>query len=132
MPGFFGGHSDTKELTAPVYTVERDSASGRFVTTLLALMCIALAVYAGYQVFDEQFAQRVRAQRLEAENDELRQQLSDETARLNHELTDARLQSEMDAATRAELERQLEELNVKVKKLNEELSFFKQAQKSKP
>jgi len=133
MPGLFGGHSDTRELTAPIYTVARGNGGGsRLVSTLLALMCVALAGYAGYQVFKEQFAQGSRVAEIQAENDELRQQLADETARLNGELTDARMQSEMDAATRAELERQLEELNLTVKKLNEELSFFKQAQKSKP
>ncbi len=133
MPGLFGGHSDTRELTAPIYTVTRGSGGGgRIVSTLLALMCVALAAYAGYQVFEEQFAQGSRVAGLRAENDDLRQQMADEKTRLNNELTDARMRSEMDAATRAELERQLEELNLTVKKLNEELSFYKQAQKSKP
>ncbi|MCB1915948.1 MAG: hypothetical protein KDG52_09550 [Rhodocyclaceae bacterium] len=132
MPGLFGGHRNTRELTATAYTVERGGGGSRAVPMLLAVCCVALAAYAAFQVFREQFAPAARVSELEAEVLQLREELADETGRLTDELTDARLQTEMDAATRAELERQLEELNTQLKKANEELSFFKQANKSKP
>ncbi|MCB1893883.1 MAG: hypothetical protein H6945_01535 [Zoogloeaceae bacterium] len=132
MPGLFGGNRNTRELTATAYTVERGGGSSRVVPTLLAVCCVVLAAYAAYQVLREQFAPASRVSQLEAENRQLRRQLVDETERLSGELTDARLQTEMDAATRAELERQLEELTTQLKEVSEELSFFKQAKKSKP
>ncbi|MCB1927540.1 MAG: hypothetical protein KDH17_05835 [Rhodocyclaceae bacterium] len=132
MPGLFGGNRNTRELTATSYTVERGGGGSRLVPTLLAVCCVVLAAYAAYQVLREQFAPASRVSQLEAENRQLRRQLVDETGRLSGELTDARLQTEMDAATRAELERQLEELTTQLKEVNEELSFFKQAKKSKP
>ena len=132
MPGLFGGNRNTRELTATSYTVERGGGGSRLVPTLLAVCCVVLAAYAAYQVLREQFAPASRVSQLEAENRQLRRQLVDETGRLSGELTDARLQTEMDAATRAELERQLEELTTQLKEVSEELSFFKQAKKSKP
>lgn len=128
----FGGSGDTRELTAPIYSVERGGAFARAVPTMLAVACLILAGYAGVQVIKDQFAPAGRVSQLESDKEALAQKLQDETDRLTEELTRARLQSEMDAATRAELERQLEELNLKVKELGEELSFYKQAQKSKP
>ncbi|MCB1906354.1 MAG: hypothetical protein KDH15_03205 [Rhodocyclaceae bacterium] len=119
-------------MTATTYTVERGGGGSRVVSSVLAVCCLVLAGYATFQVFSEQFAPASRVSQLEAENRQLRQRLVTETGRLGEQLTDARLQAEMDAATRAELERQLEELNTQLKEANEELTFFRQAKKSKP
>lgn len=88
---------------------------------LLALLIVALLGLVGLRVFQAQLAPALRVAELEAEN-----------ARLAESLKGARMQVEMDAATQAELERQLDELNAKVKALTEELSFYKRANSSKP
>ncbi|MCB1890243.1 MAG: hypothetical protein KDH20_21745 [Rhodocyclaceae bacterium] len=127
----FGSPADTRELTAPVYTVEKGGALFRALPSLLAVACLVLAGYAGIQVIKDQFAPAGRVAQLEMEKAELAHRLSAQSNRLDEEVTKARLQAEMDEATRAELERQLEELTLKVKELSEELSFYKQAQKTK-
>ncbi|MCB1955142.1 MAG: hypothetical protein KDG55_05670 [Rhodocyclaceae bacterium] len=127
----FGSPGDTRELTAPVYTIEKGGLLAKTLPMLLAVACLVLSGYAGLQVVQDQFAPAGRVAQLELEKQSLSRQLEEEAGRLDEALTKARLQSEMDAATRAELERQLEELNLRVKELAEELSFYKQAQKSK-
>ena len=55
-------------------------------------------------------------------------ELEIENAKLQEELTKARLQTEMDAATRSELENQLSTLNAELRRLREEVGFFKRSQ----
>lgn len=120
MSGRWGRRPRTEDLTNQAYSVERGSPLSRALPFLFGVAVLVGAGYAGLRVFQLEFAPANRIAELVAEN-----------ARLGEELGRAKMQAEMDAATRAELERQLDELNAKVKALNEELSFFKRAQSSK-
>lgn len=121
MPRWLGKGAGTEDLTKPVYHVERGGSIGGALRLAFILLAMVAAGYLGVYFYEQRSAAFVRLAELEAEN-----------ARLREALTSTKLQSELELATRQELERQLAELNTRVKELNEELSFYKRAQSAKP
>lgn len=121
MAGWLRGASETEQLSKPAYRIERGSPVSRVLPVLLVIALLVAVGVIGLRVFQAEFAPAIRVTQLEEEN-----------ARLAEDLKNSRLQVEMDAATQVELERQLAELNAQVKKLSEELSFYKRANSSKP
>ena len=120
MGGWLGGQTETEELSKPTYVVERGSPFSRALPFFVAIAILGALGFIALRVFQSQFAPAIRVAELEAEN-----------ARLTEMLGSARMQAELDAATREELERQLAELSEQVKQLSEEVSFYKRAQSSK-
>ena len=118
---WFRGSTETRNLTDPAYSVERGSPLSRALPFLIALVIIVALGVGALKVFQAQFAPALRVTELEAEN-----------ARLGELLTGARMQAELDAATRSELERQLAELSAEVNRLSQELIFYKRAKSPKP
>jgi Tfp pilus assembly protein PilO len=80
---------------------------------MLALLFVAASALAGWRYFEQKLAPLARLAELEAEN-----------RRLRAEADAARIELEMERATRAELKRQVVELNEQVSQLTHKLEFF--------
>lgn len=107
----------TRRLTDPAYSVERGGGLKRSAFFLVLAVALTATGFGALRFFQSFVGPSQRVVELEAEN-----------AKLQDELTKARLQREMDAATRSELENQLTTLNSELRRLREEVGFFKRSQ----
>ena len=103
----------TRRLTDPAYSVERGGGLKRSLFLLALVLVLTATAVGAFRFFQSFVGPSQRVIELEAEN-----------AQLQEALTKARLQSEMDAATRGELENQLSVLNAELRRLREEVGFF--------
>ncbi|MBX3687456.1 MAG: hypothetical protein KF909_15070, partial [Rhodocyclaceae bacterium] len=107
----------TRRLTDPAYSVERGGSAKRALFLGLLVIALTATAFGAFRFFQSFVGPSQRVSELEIEN-----------AKLQEELTKARLQTEMDAATRSELENQLSTLNAELRRLREEVGFFKRSQ----
>lgn len=107
----------TRRLTDPAYSVERGGGLRRSLFFLVLAVVLTTTAFGAFRFFQSFVGPSQRVVELETEN-----------AKLQEELTKARLQREMDAATRSELENQLTTLNSELRRLREEVGFFKRSQ----
>ncbi len=105
--------SPTRKLTGTSFELTSDRRLRNVM--LAAVVIVVLAVFGGVGVryFEEKLAPAVRLAELEEEN-----------TRLRAEVDAARMELEMERATRTELKRQVGELNEQVSRLNHQLGFF--------
>lgn len=117
----FFRRSRTRSLTGVRLELAAGRSRLRLLLVLLVVLLLGAAAYAGVRYFDAQFSAAMRADTLEKENVELRKSLESE-----------RMALEVEKATRAELEKQLSELNDEVKKLQTEVVFYKSQAELRP
>lgn len=105
--------SSTRQLTGSSFELTSDRRWRNALLAMLAVVIVAVLAAAGWRHFEERLAPLARLAQLEMEN-----------GRLRAEADAARIELEMERATRAELKRQVSELNEQVSQLTHQLEFF--------
>jgi Tfp pilus assembly protein PilO len=105
--------SPTRYLTGGSFELTSDRRWGRVVLAVLFVVGVVVLAGAGWRYFEQRLAPLARLTQLESEN-----------VRLRAEADAARIELEMERATRAELKRQVGELNEQVSQLSNQLEFF--------
>jgi Tfp pilus assembly protein PilO len=105
--------SSTRRLTDSPIELTAQRRWRRGLMLMLALLLVAASALAGWRYFEQKLAPLARLAELEAENQ-----------RLRVEADATRIELEMERATRAELKRQVVELNEQVSQLTHKLEFF--------
>lgn len=119
------GKTDTQELSTRQYILANEHRYRGWLFLMILLMVLGASAYAGIQYFEAQLAPARRVSVLELENADLRKSLDDTQSNLEA----TQIKFEMARATRAGLEKQVEELSQEVTRLKEELNFFRKTQK---
>ena len=122
-----GKRTDTVALSTQAFVLENARSYRRWLMLAAVLAALALAGYMMLDYIERMFSPAAKVVLLESEN----QRLTATIAALHGQIEQHRMKSEMDQATRSELENQLTTLNAEMSKLKEELNFFKKA-KDKP
>jgi Tfp pilus assembly protein PilO len=111
--------SPTRRLTGSSFELTSDRRWRHGLLVVLAVLVVSVLAGAGWRYFEQRLAPLARLAQLEAEN-----------VRLRAEADAARIELEMERATRAELKRQVGELNEQVSQLTHQLEFFNSQAKS--
>ena len=112
----FRRHSGTHGLTGGAYVLTNHRGYARLVLLVVGLAAILALAGGGVRYYLDYFERGPRLAELELENLELRSALDT-----------ARVELEVELATRNELERQLAGLNERLRAAEEELAFFRAA-----
>ncbi len=112
----FRRRSETQGLTGGAYVLTDSRGYTRRVLLVLALGAALALAAGGVRFYLEYFESGSRVSELEQQNRELRVALDK-----------ARVELEVELATRNELERQLGQLNERLRQAEEELAFFRAA-----
>ncbi len=112
-----------RRLTADSLVIAPTERFGRIVLVAVTVVVLTVLIGAGIRYFEEQFAPTLRITGLEQENRELRATITE----LREALSRSRIELDVDAATRAELERQIAALNEQLKATKDELEFIRSA-----
>jgi C4-dicarboxylate-specific signal transduction histidine kinase len=113
----------TQSLTGAEYVPVSHEPSGGRIVALVSVFFVIVMIVVGVTYFEMRLKPALRVVELEDEKRELLQTIEDQTAQIDR----LRLQIEMEAATRLELERQLDTINAALKQVNQELAFLRKA-----
>jgi hypothetical protein len=115
--------SHTESLTGAEYIPVSHETSGRKIALIASLLFVFIMIGIGVSYFEMRLKPALRVVELEDEKRTLIATIEEQAGQIDR----LRLQIEMEAATRLELERQLDTINAALKQVNQELAFLRKA-----